>query len=319
MIDPVEVTARHAELLASLDPLLPAMAPLEAADGEVLLAVQVGDSAAIGLTRTERLEPDAELALWSPLRRNVLTTRLAGPDRCAALDALLARWNVLLQERAEGGDRDSAALVTVPSRDVEPVRALVLHGFAPLIVVAGRRGGTRVGRPSGPAEVRVASEDDLDALARLATELHLGDTRFGLVTERPGATAVLRAGLAEQLRQAPGWTWVSVSDGAVTGFAQVQPPDQAGWVAPMVASSSAGYFGYLFVAPGGRGAGVGAALVAAAHRRLDEAGVDVTVLHHALPSPLSTPFWAQQGYWPLWTTWQRRPAVAEAKATASLP
>jgi hypothetical protein len=41
----------------------------------------------------------------------------------------------------------------------------------------------------------------------------------------------------------------------------------------------------------------------------DEAGADVALVQHALANPLSTPFWYAQGYRPLWTYWQRRPAV----------
>ena len=34
----------------------------------------------------------------------------------------------------------------------------------------------------------------------------------------------------------------------------------------------------------------------------------VTLLHYEQVNPLSGPFWHQQGYRPLWTTWEARPA-----------
>lgn len=282
MIDIAAVTAGHAGVLAELDPLLPEP-PALAGEPDELLTARYGDSVAVGQMRTDVLAPEAESALWSPLRAHRLTVRSAGPDRCAALDPLLARWDVLLSERADPGDRDSAAFVTLASRDVEPVRALVLHGFAPLVVVAARRSG---GLRSAAPGVRPAERADVEALGRLAAELHHADTRFGVVTEQPGAQALLRDAVAAQLAEV---------DGQIVGFAQVQPPAQAGWVAPLTAVGPAAYFGYLYVSPGCRAAGLGT--------------VPVTLLHHALASPHSTPFWARQGYRPLWTSWQRRPAV----------
>jgi GNAT superfamily N-acetyltransferase len=70
-----------------------------------------------------------------------------------------------------------------------------------------------------------------------------------------------------------------------------------------------GYIGSLFVRDEERGGGVGRALVAEAHRALAAAGMAVTLLHHSLPNPRSTPFWYAQGYRPLWTMWQRKPAI----------
>jgi GNAT superfamily N-acetyltransferase len=66
----------------------------------------------------------------------------------------------------------------------------------------------------------------------------------------------------------------------------------------------------MFVLPGRRGAGVGAALVARAHTEMAAAGVALALLHYEQANPLSTPFWARQGYRPLWTSWEARPASA---------
>jgi ribosomal protein S18 acetylase RimI-like enzyme len=90
---------------------------------------------------------------------------------------------------------------------------------------------------------------------------------------------------------------------------QVQLPEQAGWIKPYVTASRVGYLSSLAVAEAARSSGVGTALAGHAHQVFDEAGADVVLLHHALANPRSTPFWYAQGYRPLWTYWQRRPAI----------
>jgi len=59
---------------------------------------------------------------------------------------------------------------------------------------------------------------------------------------------------------------------------------------------------------GMRASGIGAALTARLHREIADAGVAVTLLHYEQTNPLSAPFWSQQGYRPLWTSWETRPA-----------
>ena len=64
----------------------------------------------------------------------------------------------------------------------------------------------------------------------------------------------------------------------------------------------------MYVQPDDRGHGAGPALVGQLHREADAAGVAVTLLHHEQVNPLSGPFWSRQGYRPLWTSWEARPA-----------
>ena len=63
-----------------------------------------------------------------------------------------------------------------------------------------------------------------------------------------------------------------------------------------------------FVAPSVRGTGVGGQLVDEYHAAADAAGVGLTLLHYELLNPRSGPFWSQQGYRPLWTCLEARPA-----------
>jgi len=51
----------------------------------------------------------------------------------------------------------------------------------------------------------------------------------------------------------------------------------------------------MFMRPGERGSGVGAALVRHVHGVLDARGVQTTLLHYALMNPLSGPFWNRDG------------------------
>jgi hypothetical protein len=44
------------------------------------------------------------------------------------------------------------------------------------------------------------------------------------------------------------------------------------------------------------------------NREIDAAGAAITLLHYAQLNPLSVPFWSQQGYRPLWTSWETKPA-----------
>jgi GNAT superfamily N-acetyltransferase len=309
-----EVTAGHGAALAAVDRLVRAPGALVPENGDVALRARAGDSHGAGLARSSVVDATGEPALWGALRGHRLIAHLAGPDRAAAMAALLDRWEPVLRSRAEAGDQDSAATVTVASRDVDLALPLVRRGFAALTVVALRRNPVAAAAPAGKG-VRLMEARDLDEVTVLAGELHRADAMFGMVTVRPGEADVLRHGIEAQRQRAPEHTWVAERDGRITGFAQVQPASDAGWVAGMVDGPPPAYFGYLYVRPGLRGGGIGSALVAAAHAAVDAdaraAGQDsaTTLLHHALPSPYSTPFWARHGYRPLWTAYQRRPAV----------
>ena len=296
----------HRRYCAALDPLLPMAGPVLPGDGDQMLSVTVGESAGYARARFVESDPDSVGALWGPLRQHGLTYRLSGDDRAGVLRSLLADW--LGGTVGPAGDWESAAVVTVPSRDPECRNPLLEFGFAPVIVVAARRRPNA--DPSGPpaGRVRVATERDLSALTEMAVQLHEYDVASGMLTRRPSRARLLRDMLSEQLQTWPGWTWLAEIDGRAVGFGYVQPPAAAEWIAGLVpAGTSPAYLAEMFVGPSVRSTGIGALLTAAAHRKLDQAGVPLTLLHHALPNPYSTPFWARMGYRPVWTTWQRRP------------
>ena len=156
--------------------------------------------------------------------------------------------------------------------------------------------------------IRRAGPADLDEVVRLGLETIRYDAHFGTVIERPETPGALRHE-AGQVLAAPGpWVWLAERDGAPVGLLYAEQPELAGWIAPMAAAAPVAYLELMEMLPGHRGRGVAAALTGELHRAADESGVAVTLLHYEQVNPLSGPFWHQQGYRPLWTSWEARPA-----------
>jgi GNAT superfamily N-acetyltransferase len=243
------------------------------------------------------LSEDSLSATWGALRTHALKWH---PD--ADLDEQLRHWAL-----TGTGDHDTAALVTVPSRAVDAADTLVRHGFSPLLVTAARLPGR--GHDGGSTvEIRPLTHDDLDAAVELNVETTRYDSRFGMVTTRPSTPERLREHITEVIGRSEPCAWLAESEGEVVGFLYYDLPGHSDWIAGRTCVRPVAYLGLLGVREDARGGGIGAALADHAHDLLDEAGIGVTLLHHALPNPLSTPFWYSHGYRPLWTTWQRRPA-----------
>ena len=217
------------------------------------------------------------------------------------------------------GRADTAALVTMPSRDIDGAATLLRHGFAPLAVVAARPTvrprDLPAGIPRTDVQIRRAGPADIDAVVRLGLEVIRYDAHFGSVTERPGTAAALHREAAGLLARPAPWTWLAERDGTAIGMLTAEAPAAASWIAPMAAVQPVAYLFLLGVRPAERGSGVGAALAAEFNRAAEAAGVAVTLLHYALPNPLSVPFWSQQGYRPLWTSWEARPASRPGRSS----
>jgi GNAT superfamily N-acetyltransferase len=104
-------------------------------------------------------------------------------------------------------------------------------------------------------------------------------------------------------------TWPPTEhSGQPVALAVVEPPDAATWIAGMTRPGATAYLQTMFVRPGERSGGTGAALVRQVHAELDARRIDLTLLHYAQVNPLSAPFWHRMGYRPLWSTWEARPA-----------
>lgn len=317
-MDVTVIAEEHAARIAASDRLLPAAPPLPdglapedgfdgvAADGGTLLV-----DGGLGSTSNTEVTDDAPGAHWRTLTEHRLDVRLAGPDLDVPLDALLTRWERHLAEHAEPGDWETAAVVGRPSRDTGGSAALLRHGFAPSVVVAARPADrlARGPKPTPGVHIRRAERADLGTAVDLHLELQRYDAQFGIVTPRSGTPATVEREMAELLGADEPGMWIAELYGRPLGMVQVQLPPASDWTRPLVAPGRVGYLNSLNVAAAARGSGVGTALAGHAHQVFDQEGVEVALLHHALANPRSTPFWAAQGYRPLWTYWYRRPAV----------
>lgn len=308
---PGSLVAAHDRVWRELDPLL--RPPDPASDVDPLVTVDDAHGRGAARVLAHEVGPDEEAALWGAVRSWRLRFHVAGSDRSAVFAELVDAFDRYIEEVVPSGDDDTAAIVTLPSRDLQLPVALSRRGFAATTVIAARRGGTPTPfvPVDGALRVRAAATDDLDVLIEMAVALNACDAAFGGVTVRPTASQLLGEALESALRHDETWTWVAEDgDGTILGFIKVQPPAEAAWIAPLtvVPGDRVAYLGMMYVRPDHRGLGIGPRLVTAAHAALDAAGVEVTLLHHALPNPVSAPFWTRQGYRPLWTAWQRRPA-----------
>jgi GNAT superfamily N-acetyltransferase len=297
-----------------IDPLLPTPPGAEQSCGAQLLVTGPGGRlAADGGCEHWHGEAGSLDLTWGAALQFRLTARVAGPDVGSSLDQLLAQWADHLSAVPGTDAADSTAVVTWPSRDTSGVQALLRHGFAPLAVIAARRTG---GRPTEHArdqgdqgvQLRRAGPADIDAVVSLGLEVIRFDAEVSSVTVRPSTAAGLREDCAALLSEPGPLAWLAERDGNPVGMLIAEPPTAAAWIAPLAGAAPVAYVLLAGVQPGERGHGVGAALAAQFHDDIAAAGVQLSLLHYAQVNPLSAPFWSQQGYRPLWTVWEARPA-----------
>jgi GNAT superfamily N-acetyltransferase len=296
----------------AIDPLLPAVPGWTRGCGaDLAVNGPDGGLVAAGSCSHWTAEPGSLELIEGATQRFRLTPYIARSDVLAALDTLLSQWRDHLAMVPEAAGEDTAALIYWPSRDVAGVRALVAHGLTPLGVIAARAAGPRpaVAADCPPGvRIRQATLADLDVVAAMTMEVLRFDAYFGGVIERPGTADALRTEIAGQLGQPAPWMWLADRGGDPIGLLVAERPEVAGWIAPRTCLSPVAYLLALFVAPAERGAGVGAALTGQLHRAAATASVSVILLQYEQVNPLSVPFWGRQGYRPLWTTWEARPA-----------
>ncbi len=289
---------------AGLDRLLPAA--VEPPAGELLTAALPDGERVAGVLTSQVLDPQTPQALWSAARVWELHP-LLGDHGGDAMDTLLRRWPAAL--RGVAAELDSACVLTWPSRDTEATRALLAHGLVPLSVLAVR---TEPAAAAGADPmVRRARPADLDVLVELAVAEVAYSARVGGAVLREHAAAVKREALRTHLDQGDP-VWLAERDGVAVGHLEGWHTDSTpgSWAETRVRHGRWGYVNCLSVLPSARGTGVGRALAGAAHAELLGAGAAGAFLYYNPPNPLSPVFWSRQGYRPLWTVWEVRPATA---------
>lgn len=298
----------QSERFAALDPLLPPAPPPP--DGDVLTAALPDGERVAGVLTVHRSEPNSLPALWSAVETWELHPLLGGGDAGQGVDALLRQWRRILDRRTPGAD--SSCLVTWPSRDTEASRPLLDHGFVPLSVLAVRTAAPPpAGEPDPDLVIRRADIADLDIVVPLALAELEYSARVGASIPRPGAAELKHAAAADHLlRDDP--VWLAERDGMAVGLAEcwLTVAEPSSWAASRLPPGKWGYVNCLSVLPELRGSGVGRELMAHAHRGLRSLGAAGTFLYYNPPNPLASVFWARQGYRPLWTVWEVRPAAA---------
>jgi GNAT superfamily N-acetyltransferase len=251
------------------------------------------------------------LSCWTALTSHQLTSiRISDDDPAASMVALLDQWSAHLHKLATEDPGETNATLTWPSRDAAMTTTFLAHGLAPTTAVAVRPAGRRVpDRTDTDVRVRPYDVRDAAAVAALWLEEVHWDAQFGGATVRDSTPERLREQVAEFAAGTRPECLIAERGGTIVGIVVLEWPEDAGWISSMVASDSArtAYISCMSVRADGRSAGVGSALAASAHELLEEAGVEMTVLHYSALNPLSVPFWHRSGYRPLWTAWETRP------------
>jgi GNAT superfamily N-acetyltransferase len=299
-----------------LDRFLPSRAELPDGCAAPFVTAGVnGRPAGLAVCRHEYVPAATLNQTWGMAGRFSLIVRLREADTDAALDDLLGQWRGHLAGLPEAGAGDTAAMISWPSRDVTGVNALLRHGLQALTVIAVRSGPAAAGpavNGAGPAGlvIREAGPADLSVVTEFEMGVIRYDALFGSAVVRPATEVLVRAETQAALAARPVWAWLAERDGQPVGLVHVQPPGSSDWIAGMACGGATAYLQTMFVRPGERSTGIGAALVRHAHAVLDARGVQTTLLHYAQLNPLSAPFWNRMGYRPLWTGWEVRPAAA---------
>ncbi|PXY24797.1 N-acetyltransferase [Prauserella sp. PE36] len=284
---------------AALDPLLPET--VDPGAGERLTASLPDGREVEGVLYRARYEG------WASLWHSRRTWELAPLDAGLGGEAMSALLGALRQRLArESPGPDSACTVTWPSLDTGVVPALLRHGLTPSAVLAVRERAPVPEVRAGGVDVRAATGADAEDLAGLWLDELRYAALVGPAVERPDAARRLLAELRRTLARGEP-VWLAEAEGVPVGLAV------CAWPAPApdrIANGLWARVGTVSVAPEARGTGVGRTLMATAHRELLARGAHGTYLFYSPHNALSSVFWHRQGYRPLWTIWEVRPASA---------
>lgn len=208
---------------------------------------------------------------------------------------------------AAGIDRLS---IEIPIDEAEGIRVITDGGFTPDVLLAAR--GTRPGNlPDLPGvRIRMATEDDADALLALTLEeanYHAEHTRSGIVGgQDPEPSRAHVATWLENQRTGGLPTFVAEDAGGVVGML---PLVRAGVGEGPALPVEYGYIASTCITARARGRGIGGALVEHAFAAAHERGMTVLLLHYVADNPLAAPFWEKRGFAPLTVTFTRTPLI----------
>jgi GNAT superfamily N-acetyltransferase len=293
--------------MTALDPELPGSYLLPS--GEPLMARMPDGESVAGVVVHTSNPPGSMQSLWQAFEVFELYPLLGARPR-AGMDTLLRAWRDWLSQHGTSTD-DSSCVVTWPSRDVQATRALLDHGFTPLSCLAVRPpspgGDTKL---RGTVNLRRAGPADLDAVV----ELTLAELEYaalvGASAYRPDAPRLKRTAAHVRLHSSDP-VWLAEQEDRPVALAEcswvdtTRPPGGT-----RLRPGRWAYVNCVSVREDARGTGVGQQLMALAHDEFDRAGVLGSFLYYNPPNPLSSVFWPRQGYRPLWTMWEVRPATA---------
>ncbi|WP_199434536.1 GNAT family N-acetyltransferase [Qaidamihabitans albus] len=303
-----DLVAAQADRFAAIDPLLPVVT--EPPEGQTLVATLPDGSRVTGVLRVSFTDPGSLEALWSALEVWELTPIL-GANGTVAMDAVLRAFRARLDRESPG--EDSSCVVPWPSRDAEGTRALLDHGLAPLTALGVRTETGAQPAPGNPeVTVRAARPADVEAILWLERAEIEYSANVGGLRPRPdqGTCDQRRAALRRRLADdAP--IWLADLGGRPVGVVDSGLHDATAdhWLGTVLPAGRWGYVHSVAVQPDVRGHGVGRALLNATHAEFSRAGVRGTYLYYNPPNPLASVFWHRQGYRPLWTVWEVRPAT----------
>lgn len=305
MTAPSILLAEQARRFAELDKLLPP--PVLPAGGEPIGALERQGRPLVGVLHHEHHHAGRLSSLWSARASQYLHPLVADG---AELEPLLARWRELLDGRRDPG-RDSACVLTWPSRDTAGTAVLLRHGFAPLTVLAVReRAAEQTTAADDGVSVREACHGDLPVLEELAMaeQRYAADVGAGILRDD---AAQLKAQSLRLWLDGGSPVLIAERDGRPLGMAQYRWARLAEDSRPrLLPDGDWGYVNCLSVAPGRRSCGVGRTLMGTVRARLAAVGTRGTYLYYNPANPLSSVFWPRQGYRPLWTIWEARPTSA---------
>ncbi|MFD9704056.1 GNAT family N-acetyltransferase [Lentzea sp. NPDC059081] len=298
------LVAAQSARFASLDPLLPPAAE-PSTDGHVITAALADGARVAGVITRQSFEPHSITRLWSAAEVWELLP-LVGTSQ--GMDALLSRWRKHLDTQEIG--EDTACVVHWPSRDTRAARAFLDHGLVPLSVLGVRLRAPQQQLPR-TLTIRRATPHDLESVLELSLAELEYSSYVGSTVVRPDAAAVKRRALAERLTNASP-IWLAERDGIAVALAEcaIVSSEPGTAAAVRLPRGRWGYVNCVSVLPGARGTGIGQQLIAHVHQELHRMGTVGTYLYYNPPNPLSSVFWPRQGYRPLWTVWEVRPASA---------